>query len=304
MSEAENVVPTAEATNTIEAPAVEEKVSSGKLLDLAKKEAALVKKEVEYKNSLAEMQNKLKSYEEQVDYFSKAKQYAKDNPEELLGKLGISYDELTENILKYYDNKEKNVKPPSKEDIAKQVEEEINRREAERQNTQAANVLASFGKEITDFVNANESKYPHITKLYEPLAGSNSPEELIFEVIQNYFEETGEVLDLESAAASAEEYFRDEWNKLNGKLSGQPLPAETGKEVRTAPQTANVSDKIVEEPVSNRKFKVSTEQLPTITNNLRIARVPYRVPEEISKREDAIARGVKAYEEAYSRRRG
>ena len=292
MSEtAEANVPTAEATESPVAEAVKapEVPSSGKILDLAKKEAAFVKKEVEYKTRLAEAQKEL----EELQYYRKAKETYKSNPEELLGKLGIGYDELTNAIIDYYDNKEKGAKQPTIEELRKEIESEFLKREETKTQKEQAQAIEGFSKEISVFVKQNESTYPHLTKLASTMGGVESADEVIFQVVSEYFQETGEILDLDTAAATAEEYFREEWGKLNGVLSGTPkvdtpAPTEKGKENVVVSKTENITD-----PVSISKFKVKDNY--TITNNTRpVSSVPYKGRND--DRRDIIERAVTTYE--------
>ena len=292
MSEtAEANVPTAEATESPVAEAVKapEVPSSGKILDLAKKEAAFVKKEVEYKTRLAEAQKEL----EELQYYRKAKETYKSNPEELLGKLGIGYDELTNAIIDYYDNKEKGAKQPTIEELRKEIESEFLKREETKTQKEQAQAIEGFSKEISVFVKQNESTYPHLTKLASTMGGVESADEVIFQVVSEYFQETGEILDLDTAAATAEEYFREEWGKLNGVLSGTPkvdtpAPTEKGKENVVVSKTENITD-----PVSISKFKVKDNY--TITNNMRpVSSVPYKGRND--DRRDIIKRAVTTYE--------
>lgn len=311
--------PVATPTAQAEAPAVEgkteqtatpvEKPSSGKLLDFAKKEAEFAKKEVARKEEIAKLQSQLKSFEEEVNYFRKAKDTYKQDPEALLAKLGISYDDLTNSILDYYDNKDKNSKPPDADTIRKEIEAQFQQKEQERiaKETQAA--VENFSKEITKFVADNKENFPHLTQLYKPFGQTETPEEFIFSIVENYFEETGELIDLQSAAATAEEYFREEWNKLNGVLTGKPVetkPPETKTEKIVQPQSAapavvNAPTEINSQVLNHNAF--TRKEAPTITNNFAkpSARVPYKGSDNA--RKDVIEKAVRAMEEAARRPR-
>lgn len=293
---AETNVPTAEATVTEAAPVVvPEKVESGKLLDIAKKEQSFVKKEVEYKQRLADAQKEL----EELKYFRTAKEHYKSNPEELLGKLGIGYDELTNAVLDYYQNKEAGAKTPTLEQVRKEVEAEYAKREASRMEEASKAAIDSFTGEIKTFISSKEAEYPHLTKVGTTLAGVDSVDSLVFEVVSNYFQETGEILDLKVAADTAEEYFRDEWNKLNGVLTTK------GDKVADAPKTAanaptseakveEVKVPVVEGKTSVSQFKV--RDMPTINNGMRQANsVPYRGRNVA--REDSIQKAVAVLEQ-------
>lgn len=274
--------------------------NSSQLLDIAKKEAQFRKAEAERKHEIASLQEKLKSYEEEVNYFKTAKDRYKDNPEEILEKLGIPYDELTNAVIDYYDRKEKGAKPPTAEDIQKKIDEELSRREAERYQKEAAAAIEGFAKEIGQFVKDSGDKFPHLTQLAGTLAESSGPDELIFEVISNYFEQTGQMLTLDEAAASAEEYLRDEWNKLNGSLSGKKVESIPAPLSAPIPVETKVNDVIINSDgaVSKNSFKV--KDLPTITNSMRpVSHVPYRHRND--DRRDIIERAVSTYENVSKR---
>lgn len=300
--------PTAEApaSPAPEAPKVEEKPSSNKLLDLAKREADFAKKEVARKEEIAKLQERLKSYEDEVGYFRNAKTTYRENPEALLEKLGISYDDLTNSILDYYDSKEKNPPKVDADSIRKEIETQFRKQEEAKAEAVAKQAVESFAKEIDGFVKENADKFPHLTRLHKSFGETDTPQEFIFSVVENYFNETGELLELATAAATAEEYFRDEWNKLNGVLSGKPpesKPVETKSEkIVPTPEAPKNSGEEVK--VSHELFKRSDRQtIATITNNLAkpVSRVPYKGTN--SDRSNAIDRAVAAMEAAARRPR-
>lgn len=299
--------PVAEVANPAPA-AVPEPSNSSKLLDLAKKEAKFVAKEVEYKNRLAAAEKEL----EDLKYFRSAKDVLSKNPEELLQKLGISYDELTKSILDYYDNKEKGAKAPTVEELRAEIAKEFETREKMRVESIQKSAIDSFNNEIKQFVSTNEEKYPHLTKLGTSLGGADSTEDLVFQIVSNYFEETGELLDLETAANTAEEYFAEEWNKLNGVLSGKKSapPVEDAspakvEELANSGRGFNPSahpDNIIrneELPVANttsyKRFKEVVNTAPTINNTMPVkTAAPFR--ERRLERDELIAKAVSAYE--------
>lgn len=301
------------ATPTAEAPAVEaskapepvvEKPNSSKLLDFARKEADFAKKEVARKEEIAKLQEQLKTFEEEVSYYRGVKDTYKSNPQQLLSKLGITYDELTEAILDYHDSQEANAKPPDAESIRKEIEAQFRKQQEEVAAEAQAQALQSFTKEIGKFVEDNKGNYPHLTNLYKPFGQTETPEELIFSVVENYFEETGELLTLEAAAAAAEEHFREEWSKLNGNLSlktATPTTGETKSEkINTPPATPATPAPEVESKTLNHNAFVRKES-PSITNNFAkpTTRVPYKGAD--NSRKDVIEKAVAAMEAAARR---
>jgi hypothetical protein len=218
--------------------------------------------------------------------------------------LGITYDELTEAILDFYDTQEAGAKPPDAESIRKEIENQFRKQEEERVAVQQAEALQSFTKEISKFVEDNAGNYPHLTNLYKPFGQTETPEELIFSIVENYFVETNELLSLEAAAAAAEEHFREEWSKLNGNLSPKsstPAPTTTKNEKINTPQAtaateaAPVDSKALNHKAFERKDSVG------ITNNFAkpTTRVPYKGAD--NSRKDVIEKAVAAMEAATRR---
>lgn len=311
---AESVTPTAEAPVTPAeskpaesvTPPPEEKPSSSKLLDFARKEADFARKEVARKEELQKLQEQLKTYEEDVKYFRSAKETYKSNPEALLNKLGITYDELTEAVLDYYDNKDKAAAPLDAAAIRKEIEAEFRKQEETKLAAQKEAAVNEFVSSISQFVQEKAETFPHLSKLHKPLGDSETPEELLFSIVENYYNETGELLDLESAATSAEEYLREEWNKLNGVLSSKPStekPVENKTENKVVPQVSAPKEEAVA-PVSVNTFRIKDRESPsTITNNFAkgIRKIPYK--DDRNERKDAISKAVAAMEEAQRRQR-
>jgi hypothetical protein len=304
--------PTAEATEkpaeSVEskpAEAVIEKPNSSKLLDFAKKEAEFARKEVARKQELEKWQSDYKKLEEEVSYFKSAKQSYKANPEALLEKLGITYEELTDAVIDYYETKDKQPKSLDPDTIRKEIEEQFTRKEQERVERERAAAVENFTKEIHEFVDGNKDKYPHLTQLYKPFGEAESPEEFIFGIIEEYYNETGEMIPLEEAAKNAEEYFREEWNKLNGVFSGKGVevaPTETKTEKEVVATKSEVVENKPYENMSVSRFQIKDANTPnTITNNLAKpkSRVGYN-PQKIE-RKDAIARAVEAMEQSARR---
>lgn len=307
MMQETNATPTAEAvveSKVEESPAkveaaepVVEKPSSSKLLDFARKEAEFAKKEVARKQEIERLSSEYKKLEDEINYFRKAKESYKDNPEELLEKLGITYENLTDAVIDYYDKKDKAPKSLDPETIRKEIEEQFSRKEAERIELERRAVIENFGKEISQFVEKNKETLPHLTQLYKPFGESESPEEFIFQIIQEYYDETGEMLSLEAAAQNAEEYFKEEWNKLNGVFGKVSTPVETKTEKEVVAEKVAVEDNKPYQSMSQKSFQIKDMNTPnTITNNLAKpkTRVGYN-PQKVE-RKDAIARAVEAME--------
>lgn len=304
--------PTAEASEAVEATAEKvaetpaEKPSSSKILDFARKEAEFAKKEVARKEEIAKLQEQLAAYENDIQFYKSARETYKSNPEAILQKLGISYDELTEAVIDYYDRGGKDkVETLDRDAVRKEIEAEFQKKENERLAKETTAAVETFVKEIGAFVEREAGSYPHLTALARPLGETESPEELIFSVVENYFAETGQMLSLEEAARVSEEYLREEWEKLNGSIKPSTTPPATA----TPAAPSSESEKIVapaKEEGAESLPKVNATAFKhkdyAVTNKLSTkSYVPYK--NKSAERMDIIEKAVAAMEAASRRNR-
>lgn len=275
-------------------PATEAKPTSGELLTLAKKEAEWAKKEVARKEEMAKLRNDYEATQKELEGYKKIREDYRKNPEEVLGRIGLTYQELTDAVIEYYDNKDKAPEPVDINKVREEVIAELKKQEAAKIESEHAAAIQTFQKEIDSFVAETRNQYPHINNLYKQFAEADTPQQLIFEAIENHFNATNEILDFKTVADVAEQYFRDQWNTLQGTLSGkiqEPAPAAPSKPPVTTSEEQPVK------ALSASAFKVKERQTPsTITNNMAHPkiRVPYDPKRE--QRKDAITRAVEAME--------
>jgi len=246
-------------------PAAPEPSKSSKILEKIDREAKFAQREVEYKTKLAEMEDELKV----LQGFKVSKEDIAKNPAAFLEKYGISYDELTESVVKYYKEIDQQAKPLSAEEIRKEIESEFQAREVQKQAQADARVIQDFQSEISEFIGQNEDTYPHLTNL-----GDQPPQELLYDLINAHFEETGKFLNIQEAAEAAEAHFRDEFQTLQSKLSkekGTPPKAEEGSSKASAdkveskePPTVLTPSRAVRDESKGVSFErmKSTETLP------------------------------------------
>lgn len=300
--------PVVETAPAPETPKVEENKKG--LFDLARREAEFAKKEAARKEELHALQENLRKAQEQLDYFSNARKKYKDNPDEVLEKLGITYDELTNAYLDYYDRKEKEDAIPNVERVRKEVEEQFRKRDEERQYAEQTKAVELFQKEINGFVEGNKENFPHLNALYAPLGDSENPTEFIYNIVEEYYENTGELLDIKSAAEAAEEHFREEWEKLNGVLrkkentpEAAPTTATPATKVEATPPQTTTAATSNRQQVDYRQFTVKERDTPTsITNKFARPVVNYKYDNGADRR-DAISKAVAAMEAASNRQR-
>ena len=293
-------------------PAEIQKADSGKLLDLAKREAEFAKKEVARKEEFAKYQSEYQKTAEELKAYKSIRETYKDNPVAALQRLGLTYDELTEAVIAYHDKKEQ----PQSVDINKvreEVEQQIKAKELQRLESERSAALENFNSEISKFVETNAEKFPFVTTLYKSIGETETPQELIYGIIEAHFNETNEILDFHVAAAAAEEHFREEWEKLNGKLTPKAKAElkeeakEVAKEVSREPlkeTTTSAPAGQKGEPISAKAFSVKVRDTPTtITNKMFRPKTVKEYDPKSEQRKDAITRGLEAYEAAARNRK-
>lgn len=315
---AENSINTPPATGEVSAPEVQ---SSSKLLELARKEAASRKGELEHKTALAKVQGELETLRREREELQTLQKSYKDNPEALLKKLGIEYDELTEAIVQYYDKEEKAKAPVTAEDIRKQIEAEFTRKAQAEQEALLNNAVEEFRREVDEYVKTKVSEYPYIEKLHNSIGGADSPQELLYNIVEEHLNATGQLISLDDAAKNAEEYFREEWNNLNNLLSnkGEVKKAESGSTVASSTATLSTPVKGSISPMYEGKMPAKPDNLPLgqvghqafkridsddrsavkVTNAVEIKK---NKDYDINNRESAIARAVEALNNSLSKK--
>tara|TARA_R110002020_G_scaffold39030_5_gene116716 strand:+ start:2213 stop:3109 length:897 start_codon:yes stop_codon:yes gene_type:complete len=187
---------------------------ASKFAALSRKEKALRDKELDYDSKFEEMQKKLEDYESknkepEVDWQT----LLRKDPLRALEDIGLGYDKLTELALN--DGKLtpemqlKSMREDIEGDYKKKFEEletRLNEKEEKEQEDYYNQVQDNFLGEIGDFINQSD-------ETYELIQASNS-NELVYDVIEEHYNETGRVLDIKEAADAVEGYLEEEANKL------------------------------------------------------------------------------------------
>ena len=202
-----------------EAPSGEEEGSSqdkfaSKFAALSRKEKALRDKEAEYESKFEEMERRLaeyenKSQEPEVDW----EQLLRRDPLRALEEVGLGYDKLTELALNdgklTPDMQLAAMREEIENDYRRKFEElegRLTEKEQAEQEAYYNSVQENFQNEIGNFVAQNQDKYE--------LIEASDANELVFDVIEEHYNETGRVLDIEEAADAVESYLEEEAGKL------------------------------------------------------------------------------------------
>lgn len=244
---------------------------ASKFAALSRKEKALRQREAEMENRFKEMEERLKAYEEKenttepeipLDY------RLKKNPLETLAELGLPYDKLTELALndgKLTPDMQMEIMRRELEDkYSKELESirnELTERDKKAEEQKYQETINSYMAELTDFVNKSDS--------YE-LIRANDAVDLVFDVVENHYNETGNILSNEEAANLVERELEAELKRVMEKAGPklgfganepkQPIKAPQQSPTLSNSQTSHVSTK-GERNLSDDESKAAAAQL-------------------------------------------
>ena len=188
---------------------------SRKFAALSRREKEIRAKEAEYDKRIAELEERLGSFgkkpepepELPIEY------RLKKDPLRALEDMGLSYDKLTELALN--DGKltpEMQMRLMREElegDYKKKFEELENRlleKEKSDEQRRYDDIQRGFQNEIEDFVESNADRYE--------LIQANEANDIIYDVIEEHYNDTGRILDIEEAAEAVENYLEEEAEKI------------------------------------------------------------------------------------------
>jgi len=187
---------------------------ASKFAALSRKEKALRERESEYESKFEEMERKLSEYEDknkepEVDW----EHMLRNNPLKALEEAGLGYDKLTELALNDGRLTPDMQMAAMREEIERDykrkfedLEERLSAKEEAEQEEYYNHVQDNFQNEIGDFVKQNGEDYE--------LIGASEAEGLVYDVIEEHYNESGRILDLKEAADAVESYLEEEAGKL------------------------------------------------------------------------------------------
>ena len=217
---------------------------AAKFAALTRKEKEIRQREQQYGSEAS----KLKAEREELQKWraekeaneSGFKKSMKENPLKFLEEQGFTFEDIMKMQL--------NEQNPTPEMLIKRTRDELetgyrkeledlkksmaDKEEATKQ-AQYEQTVSGFKKEISDFVDGNEEAY-ELIKL-------NDAKELVFDVIQEFYQSTGRVLSVEEATKHTEEHLESEARKVfEAKRFKQPAKEkqEPG-EKKAAPTLSN-----------------------------------------------------------------
>jgi len=187
---------------------------ASKFAALSRKEKALRDRESEYESKFEEMERRLAEYETnsqepEVDW----EQMLRNDPLGALEEAGLGYDKLTELALNDGKLTPDMQLAAMREEIERDyrrkfedLEDRLQAKEEAEAEEYYNGVQENFQHEIGSFVRENGEDYE--------LIAASEADGLVYDVIEEHYNETGRILDLKEAADAVESYLEDEAGKL------------------------------------------------------------------------------------------
>lgn len=234
----------------VEAPAPEVKKEDE---PLSVRFAALTKRE----KQIQEREKAIKDQEAKFKSFELNKENVRKSPKEALESVGMTFEDFTKAYLDQLDGKEHT---PSVEDKVQELYARIEAKEkAELEQKEQAKkdaeveAIENFKAQVKDFVAADKEKFELINE-----AGLFDE---VYNVIEEYFNETGELLTTEKAAEHVENHLFEEGQKLLKAKKFAPKAPE-------APEVKKQDSAPLGTTLTNKQTPSSAAQATTASNKL------------------------------------
>ena len=232
--------------------AKEEPLASRQFAAIAKKERALRKRE----SAVKQMEARIAELEGSQGQIGEIQRLAKENPAALLSQLGISYDELTQQVINEGNPTEEQQLRLQNEKLQARLEKiesayDEQRKDAETKRLDRAR--ATLVDNIKNFVD-NDEQYA--------LVKHRGAYDLVAEVMQQHYIKSKEIMEYSDAARIVEDHYEQEAEhyfgaqKLQERWKAKLVPAEQEASQEAAAPANNGGPKTL----SNKNSAQTTER--------------------------------------------
>jgi hypothetical protein len=229
----------------------EDQLLSPRFAALARKEKHLVEREKKTK----EMEIKLQNFEKSIENIKK-------DPMAALQQIGMTFEELAQAYIASQDPEY----VPTTEDKIKALEEKLSKKEQEELEAKKAletktieeeqkyldEVVSNYKATIKAEVEANSEKYE--------LIAANDAIDMVFEVVESYFADSGEVLDLQQALDSVESHLEEEAKKLLNLKKFAPKSVEPKSQIKDSINDVQDKSSVT---LTNQNISLAASPKPT-----------------------------------------
>ena len=228
-----DVVVNQEAGESVQNDALEE-AQSAQDGNFDSKFAALSRREKALRDREADLDQKYGNREAEIPLERRLRQ----NPLKALEEMGLSYDQLTELALNEGrltpDMQMKLMREELENDYKSKfsnLEKRMNDKEKLDEERKYDVIKENFMGEISSFVKENQTEYEYVAH--------NEASSVVYDVIEEHYNETGRILDVKDAVEAVESYLEEEAEKLLnlGKVKNRLNNMRDGIEPETSRQS-------------------------------------------------------------------
>lgn len=229
---------------------------------LSERFTALSKKE----RQLQQQASQIKEQKAQIDKFNAAMEKAKsgEDPLAVLDFAGVSVDDFinalagepgqSRNQAESEENSGEDDKYSALEKQIQDLKAELEEKEEKAKQDNINETIEAFKDEIKETVDANPDKFELVKEM--------ESQDAVFDVIEEWYNEYGEVLDIQDAAQRVEDYLTQEAKKIMGLKKFSQSSTQEKSDAISSDQVSQPSSS----PVNASSPQESVRARPTISN--------------------------------------
>lgn len=235
---------------------------SKKFAALSRREKEIRSKESEYEQKLADLEAKYNAIAPQKEEVQQKEELPleyrlKRNPLQTLEEMGFGFEKLTELALNDGKLPADMQMQLMREELEKDYQSKFEELESKLTNKEKAEEEAKYDTVVNNFKDEIKQHVSADMEAYELINASES-QELVFDIINEHYQETNRILPIEEAAQAVESHLLEEFEKFS-KLKKL---APKGAEEPTSPfeQSPTLSNDLSAQSVNNGEKKLSDEE--------------------------------------------
>lgn len=242
----------------VEQPKQDDRFAS-KFAALSRKEKAIRQREAQIQQRMQELEQKAKQQEEEFGKWKNIPERLKKEPLEVLKEAGLSFEQIAEMALndgKPTPDMMQNELEQKFNSKLQELEQKLQEKEQQEQQARQQKMLQEFRQNLDNFVEENAAEYE--------LIKANEATDLVYGVIEEHAENTGEILEYKKACDAVEAYLLDEakqhlsLGKVKSLLESQQ--AALKQEQPRERSAATLSNELTAQPVSENGRPLSDEE--------------------------------------------
>jgi hypothetical protein len=264
-----NVDDTAESLDSLN------EISSESQNDFQRQFAALSRKDKEnreerqsWESKKLEMEAELQQYRDAQEAQEPEKEALpleyrlKRNPIQTLEEMGLDFETLSNLVLNdgklNSDMRSNNLREDIRSDYESKIAElteRLDTKEAAEEESSVQNAVTNFNNEITSFIDENPEEFE--------LIKSTEASDLVYQTIEQHYQDTNEILEIEDAAKAVEDHLSAEAEKILGtkKYADRLKSALEPKSYRQEPITLSNEHSVSSSSATDPKLSADESKL-------------------------------------------